>query len=409
MGVLAMGTYGATGFTQVVLGGIQTLITEDTGWDRSAIALAVTLGTWTSAMLSPFFGRAADRYGPRLVMPAAALVAAVAYFGIAASGEVWQFYLAYVLGRSVSNPGLIGVVPRTAVVNFFQRRRNLALGLVSTFRPVGGAINIQVISLVALALSWRDAYRFLALYALVVTIPLLVVARRRPEDIGLLPDGRRPEEGDPGGPGPGRRRPHASEEDWRVREAAATPTFWFIVLAETAVITTSGALGFQLVPYLRDSGVSQAVAAGAFSLSNLFGAFMGPFWGLLADRISPRRLAMVAMPLPLLPVLLLMGLPAERFGFYAVVFWGLAAGSINVLGSMLLASYFGRSSFGSLSGLVGPLRLGGLGLGPTVGAVIFRLRESYTAVFSFGLATYSLATLLIHLARPPRRGPRTSP
>ena len=404
MGVIAMGTYGATGFTQVVLGGIQTLIVQDTGWDRSAIALAVTLGTWTSALLSPLFGRAADRYGPRWVMPAAALMAAAGYMGIAASREVWQFYLAYIVGRSVSNPGLIGVVPRTAVVNFFRRRRGLALGLVSTFRPVGGAINIQVISLIALALTWRDAYRFLALYAALAALPILVVARRRPEDIGLLPDGDRPgdEAGPSRGPASGRRASAASEASWTARQAASTPTFWFIVMAETAIIMTSGALGFQLVPYLRDSGVSQAVAAGAFSLSNLLGAFTGPLWGYMADRVSPRRLALLAMPMPLVPVALLMLLPAEGFGFYTVVLWGMAAGGINVLGSMLLADYFGRRSFGTLSGMVGPLRLGGLGLGPTVGAVIFRLTGSYVAVFSFGLATYSLATVLVYLARRPR-------
>ena len=39
----AMGTYAATGSAQVTLAGIQTLMFEDTGWDRSTIAMGVSI------------------------------------------------------------------------------------------------------------------------------------------------------------------------------------------------------------------------------------------------------------------------------------------------------------------------------------------------------------------------------
>ena len=65
--ILAMAfvsAFAATGVTQVVVGGVQIFITEDTGWEPTTISLAVTSGTWLSGLFAPFLGRLADRYGP---------------------------------------------------------------------------------------------------------------------------------------------------------------------------------------------------------------------------------------------------------------------------------------------------------------------------------------------------------
>ena len=132
LAVGALGTYVATGVAQITLGGVQSLITDDTGWDRQSLAFAVTAGTWTGGVITPFMGRLADRYGPRLLMPPAALVTGVCFFVIAGSSQLWQFYVGYIIARAVGNPTLVGVVPRTVAVKFFQRRRGLAMGLTST-------------------------------------------------------------------------------------------------------------------------------------------------------------------------------------------------------------------------------------------------------------------------------------
>jgi len=78
MAMAAVATFASTGMTQVVLGGIQDFIIDDTGWNRSTIALVVTLGTWTSGLLSPLIGRLTDSYGPRWLMPVEAKVATAA-------------------------------------------------------------------------------------------------------------------------------------------------------------------------------------------------------------------------------------------------------------------------------------------------------------------------------------------
>ena len=74
----------------------------------------------------------------------------------------------------------------------------------------------------------------------------------------------------------------------------------------------------------------------------------------------------------------------------------------------MLAQYFGRASFGAISGLMGPFQTGSLGLAPTLGAVLFSLSNGYEWLFIYALATYLLAILLIYSARPPRLPHRAS-
>ncbi|MCH8207145.1 MAG: MFS transporter, partial [Chloroflexi bacterium] len=103
LGTAALGAFAATGVAQVVLGGIQSLIFEDMGWDRSTIAYGVTAGTWMSGLLTPLFGRLADRHGPRGLMPVGLVVVGVSLFGLAGIRAVWHFYVAYIIARSIAN------------------------------------------------------------------------------------------------------------------------------------------------------------------------------------------------------------------------------------------------------------------------------------------------------------------
>ena len=413
LAMAALGTFAATGVAQVVIGGVQSLIFEDMGWERSTIAFAVTAGTWASGLLTPFIGRLADRHGPRRLMPPAALVVGGCYFALAGISRVWHFYAAYIIARAVANPILVGVVVRTVAVNFFRRRRNLAIGLVSTFRPGSGAVNIQIISFVAAASSWRTAYRALGAFSLLLALPLFLIMRRRPEDIGLRPDGDAPIATASSSPqssarGGGARAAADGEDSWSAREAIATPAFWLIVAAEMLTILTSGTVGYQIAPFLEDSGMSQTAAALALSVSSLLGAAVNPGWGLLADRFQPRLLAAFATALTLAISALFIPFGQGPAGFAVAIAWGTASGGLNVLGSMMLAQYYGRGSYGAIVGLTGPFQMAFLGLGPTFGSLLYAFTDGYGAIWIYSLAAYAAAAILIFAARRPMRKARVA-
>lgn len=406
LGAVTFGAFAAAGITQIVLGGVQNLIFEDMGWNRSTIAYAVTAGTWTAGLLTPFFGKLADRYGSRQLMPLAVLIVGICFFALSGTQAIWHFYAAVIVARSVHGPVLIGVVPRTAVVNFFRKKRSLVLGLSAMAAPVGGAIGIQVISLVAQAYSWRVAYRGLGVFALALVAPLFVILRRRPEDIGLRIDGHEIPIQDASNLGNPRTIERNSmgldESDWSAREAAVTPAYWLIIAANSMVLLTWGTVAFQVVPYLKDAGLSQTVAATAWSLSTLFGAGSNLLYGYLADKFAPRRMAIFALIATVAATSLFLFVDSGRWGFFLVVLWGVTCAGLNILNHMIMAQYFGRTSFGSIAGLMATFETGAVGLGPTLGAVLFNLGQGYVWLFVYAVGAYLLALVLIYAARTPR-------
>jgi MFS family permease len=404
LGMCFLATFAATGVSQVVLGGIQIFITEDTGWKKSTISLAVTAGTWSSGLLSPFAGRLADRYGPRWLMPVGIIVAAVAFFSLAGVDALWQFFAAYILGRAVSNPVLIGLVPRTVAVNFFRRRRNMALALVTSFRPITGAINIQIFSFIAIRYGWRAAYRYMGVLALVLVAPIVLFMRRRPEDIGLLPDGAKPN--DPARAlrraGGGRRNPvDEAEFSWTAREALRTGAFWLIVMTAVTGTLASGAVGFSLVPYLfEDVGLSSGVAAGVLSMGT-FLAITNLGWGALADIFTPRRCLVVTMAGSGAAVIYLITVGSVPMALVFALVFGIFSGPATPLENMMLAQYFGRNSYGTIAGIYTPFQTMMLGLGPSFASVFREVMGGYEVLYVISAVLYFSSAIFVLLAKPP--------
>ena len=81
--------------------------------------------------------------------------------------------------------------------------------------------------------------------------------------------------------------------------------------------------------------------------------------------------------------------------------WGLFTGTAGVFEQMLLAQYFGRNSFGTITGVLTPLSMGALGIGPFLGAGIRETTGSYSQLFLALAVVYLIAAFLIYNVRPP--------
>ena len=410
----ALGNFVATSVAGVVWGGIQGLIIQETGWKRSSIGFSASVGVWMSGVVAPFAGRLADRYGPRWLMPIGTILLGLCLYALGGVTTVWQFFVLAVLGRAISQPLLIGIVPRTLAVNFFLERRNLALAFIGIFRPVNAAINIQAISIIAVNQGWRTAFRYLGILSFILTIPLALVIRRRPEEIGLLPDGARVREEPsalPGQPQPGTgvataARPanlgnEPQEHPWSAREALRTRAYWLVATTAFLGTTANTTIGFNIVPYLvEEAGITTTQAAGVLSLGTVLS--LGNLgWGYLADRITPRWCVLAAMVTSAASVLFLFQVNSVLSAYIFGIVWGLSSGTSGVLISMIVAQYFGRTNYGSIGGTLRPFEAGGLGLGQSLGAVIYDIAGSYSLLVWTALCAHLLGGIFIILARAP--------
>ena len=394
----------AAGVSNITMAVVLKPISEDLGWSRALTAAAITLGACLGGLLSPLFGPIADRLGPRLLLPAGAALVGLLAFGVSLSTEPWQFYVTFVPARALTEFLLCGMIAFTTAANWFYLKRPRVMGLVALSTPLGSAVLSLVYQFFVLRYGWRSAFLALgvALWVFVVT-PGLIFLRRRPEDLGLHPDGLA---------APPRRQTESmdiysagsatAERSWSRAEAVRSPTLWLLVSSAFLAAIGTGGVAFHTAAYFTDVRIAPTIAAGAVSVMALSGAFGNGLWGALAERLHPRRLSVATMIVSAASVGLLMQVSTAGAAYLFALLFGLNARGAGVLMQILIARYFGRGSFGAISSVLDPFHKGGLGLGALLAGIVFDYAGSYRPVFMIFLLSYLLSALLIFLARRPR-------
>ncbi len=204
-------------------------IEADLGWSRSAITLAFTVGSLGGSLLASAIGSTLDKYGARLIMSGAGVVAAAGLLGVAVMGEPWHFWIAYGAARDASVSG-VGLGMSIAIANWFIRKRGRATALRAAGQRGGQAIVPLLILPVLLLMGWRESFVvFAAATLLFVAVPSLLFIRRRPEDHGLYPDGGAEADGDANQAG-GRIAAAPREYSWTLGQVRGTRTLWMLTL-----------------------------------------------------------------------------------------------------------------------------------------------------------------------------------
>ena len=406
LGVILLTGLFAGPTSQVFIGVLVRPISEDTGWSATAIAGAVTVGGMLSGVGAPFVGLLADRYSPRVLMTLGVVLMAATFFLIAAAPAVWVLVVGYAIARGIAQNLIAGVVPRVVVVNWFRRMRGRAIGLVGTAHPIGTfVLGPAALLIISAGLGWRGVWVILGIAVIVfLVLPNALVIRRTPEEMGLLPDGDEVTES--GGQAAIEASAREAEESWTLREAIRTPSFALIILSIVLTNYGGGGLPFHMPQIYADQGLREAIGVAAVSMFAISGAFANTLWGFLAERISERLLGIFTM---LMGTALALGFQFVSHPVVAVgygVLLGVAARGEGSILMILIANYYGRRSYGAISGLVQTALLGGLALGPLIMSVIRESTGSYLSVFYSAAVTFTIAAVLLSLAVKPKRPQR---
>ena len=384
-------------------------IGDDLGWSRGEISLAFTLGTLVGLSVSSIVGAKIDRYGARVAVVSAGVVVTASLAGLALMQEVWQFWLLFGLGRTAALSG-INLGTTVAVANWFVRKRGRAVSLLVIGLRGGQALFPLFITPIIILLSWRHAYATLAVIAFVfIVVPGWVFLRRRPEDLGLRPDGLPPEPEPPKesaneAPTDSRARAAAaSEQSWTAREARRTPAFWLLAVATAVVVFVLTAVNLHAVASFQDRGIGGSVA-GLFVFVFAGTAAVSAYsWGMLMDRIDVRWGSLLAtFFLAAAMVLLIVADNVAMALAFAVVF-GLAAGGWTIAQTLLFANYFGRGHLGAVRGASQVVSAPIGAAGPLMAGYLQTYTGSYESSFQLSLAFLAVVVLALILAKPPSR------
>ena len=134
--------------------------------------------------------------------------------------------------------------------------------------------------------GWRAGWLAVGIAVLLVGfVPAWLLLVRRPEDVGLLPDGRAPDI-PVANAGP-TATPRAIEEPAFTRkQALRTPAFWLLSLYTAAVFPVQAGVSLHQAPHLIERGLSPTIAATVVSTFSLASEIAGLGFGMFTRRIG---------------------------------------------------------------------------------------------------------------------------
>jgi OFA family oxalate/formate antiporter-like MFS transporter len=394
----------------IVVSQFNGAIREALGLTLSQISLAYLIGTSLAALPLTLVGRAADRFGLRIVV---GVVAASFSLALVLLGQVWDllsltagFALVRFLGQ-----GSLGMLSSHTLAMWFERR----LGVMTSIKHVGFSLGALVLPLVTVAMieavGWRHTLALLGAGVALFLLPLvLTVFRNRPEDVGQVFDG-----GERSSAALVGETPHPPTEDaaFTLGEALRTRALWILLLTGPFLGLVGTAMLFHTQPLLASLGVenSQTMTPRAQAPWAMALAITPLFAGYLADTFHPRWLLPVGLSLCAASSGCLALAGQGAFGWSPLVWVGLGMGVFGVAGGVVvsvsgptIARYFGRTHHGSIRGATITVAVAATATGPYLLSKGAELAEGrFDVVFAvFALAALPLAATALTLKQPQR-------
>src|ERR1700744_5378602 len=259
---------------------------DEFGWERGVTAGAFSFGFLVSAGMSPLIGRMMDRLGPRGVMELGVGLMAGGLLLAPLTTQPWHLYLT--IGVLVGAGSIcLGYSGQSLYVpNWFNRRRGLAMGLAFAGVGIGSITLLPWVQHMIEQTGWRTACTAMGLLVLLALAPVNLLLRKRPEDIGLRPDGDEAPSESSAKPVSNIVDPEWAGVDWTLRRALATSRFWWLSIGYFGGLYVWYAVQVHQTKYLLEIGFSPTVAAWALGLVSLLGIPGQILLGHASDRIG---------------------------------------------------------------------------------------------------------------------------
>jgi MFS family permease len=332
------------------------------------------------------WGTLSDRVGTRLVAGAGGLLLGL---GLVLSSQVtalWQLQLSFGLVVGFAVGAFYAPLTSTAT-RWFTTNRGLAVAIVSAGIGLGILIVAPLARWLTTSFDWRMAMLILGDVCWLVIVPLSLLIRNAPADVGTCARGALAE-------GPGR--------DYTTTQVLTSPQFWAIGLTHFACCAAHSGPIFHMVTHAIDQGLAKMAAATVLGVSGLSSIAGRIGCGLLADRFGAKRTLIAGLALQAFLVFSYLG-ARDTTSFYALgAVFGVAYGGVMPLYAIVTREYFGEKIMGSAYGAVFLVSTIGMGLGSFAGGAIYDRLGSYAWLY-LGSGGIGLAAALLALTfRRPR-------
>lgn len=360
------------------------VLAERPGFSIGMISTAVTLSYLVNAACLISVGTATARLGPKPVLAAGSLVLGGTVAALAFCQQAWQLFLVFAVmgvGRSCLSATSIS----TTLAPWFERHQGRAVSMALLGASIGGMIGTPLLLAGIAIFGVQTAFILAGASSLLIVLPVvLFVLKRRPQDMGLLPDGEEPLTGS---------TPKA-ELFWSRKGAMVTRQFYSQLIAFALGLMVQ--IGFlshhvsMVAPALGDHGASIAVSSAALA------AFVGRVaLARFADRID-LRLTTGGVLLVAAVSLGVMSVTSGPTGLLLTsVFYGLTIGNLTTLSPIIARREFGAASFGAVYGVAASAIAFASAFGPGLFGILRDAFDSYGPALMIAALLNIIAAVVI--------------
>lgn len=342
---------------------------QEFGWTRTQITAAQSIAVFLSGVMAFPVGYWLDKYGSRFLMTTGSILASLLVFAWAYADTLTEMYmiwvcLGFLMATILYEPAFV------VVTNWFIKRRGLALATVTFAAGFASTIFLPLTEFLFENYGRQQAILILGLILAVITIPIhALVLRRRPQDMGLLPDGGLPADSSISAA-------ETKIPGMSMRQVVRMPSFWWLTFAFMLASMSAFGLRFHLIPLLQGQGYDPAVAAGTVGLIGAMQVLGRLIFAPLEMRFSIRWLVPVILLLQGITITILLNSTFPALILFVVTF-GATVGAATLARPALIAAFYGPAQYGRISSIIAFFAILGLTIGPIMVSLIYEHFNSY--------------------------------
>ena len=323
---------------------------DEYGWNQEEVTRPAAIKFLFASVFNLTAGFLFDRYSPRPLMGAGALLMVFGLTMFLSMDSLLHFtmiYLFVAFGLS-----LCGLIPSMLTTSrWFTKYRGRAVGILLMASSFGGAVLPKVVQVPLTDGNWRMAMMILAGIGFVgMFLPILWPLRARPEDKGLTPDGV-PQSETEGGEGT---KQIGLVGGLPLNQVARMPVFYYLLIA-TGILwfCITGVTQHHAVYLEKDHGYDRATVIDVvfvFFLCAIVGKFT---FGWLSDHVNRLAVMLLATANLGIGLVILRMVDGENIVMtyaYAIVYGIGFSGAFTMI-QLTIAELFAGPTYGRILGV----------------------------------------------------------
>lgn len=306
-------------------------IANETGWERKIVTSGNALG---KIVVAPLFGFIAgwfiDKYGPRKLLMAGAIMTGIAMVGLSRMDSLPMFYMFYILVALGYVFG--GPLPCQVLISrWFTKNRGKAMGIAYLGIGTGGFLVPIIAAALESHFGWSNALSVLGILVIIIAVPLAFFIKDAPSDGAIE---------------------KKKDEYIPMMDILRNRNFYLLAFGSMCSIGAVGGVVQTLKFYLTDIDSDQWHAARIMSLVLLMSLAGRLLMGWLAD-IMKRKYVMILIYTIVgsaIPLLLMPDFPGRLY-LFAVIF-GIGLGGDYMIIPLMAGDLFGVRTLGRVMGII---------------------------------------------------------